>query len=685
VIFFNIQKKKVIEHVVNIIDNLEMTLEQKEKIKFKAFVVLDDFILRVENQQQIIHFNTKDNTLAASIIYSAIISDKTLTNISLRDLSKIVGINKETIRENYNKHFRSYHPRSEFLFSAYRFSNIYKVISLYIFNQVRNKDIPTNELVPKIKSMILEAKYPRFLHAEDIKTLKEMFYNYQNTFIKFFTDLIETVKLITFSSRNHEIIKAKIVILSLVRYLEDKGINLLQQTDTFYKIVREIFDHLSSSTKNLFPERLSRAFEVKMSKQEYQQYNNRYRQVVGYRLKLYLLNKLCNGNIKCPECEKEGFEVNTGINRLNALEFHHQTKKKTEIFTAVRLYEIFTENQADPLFLEKMIDILELEEVTVLCRNHHLMIDDYYFQHFNHFINFDKLFSFSAEEIHLLLRVVVDNFRLTKNLSNERKSTIRYRITTRIKKKYIIETLYGKKCILCGEFNTEKHLRSFNFCHQDSSVKTVQASYLFHTNSLPEIADLLRKEKGAYLCSNCHTLYDMEYYNVIDEIYDNKEVSNRVKDDYLDICNRFKPISKTMVRKVKDPLMKTIKIRDNFISFITVIYEFNKANIDATNEMISNHLSVNYSGVKSFFFKRRDFLKRYVNFSYGKPTKYSLNDKGRNLVRLLNYFIQYYRALELDECQDCDLNSEDGCKANHSNECPLIKLGKYLHFKPKDV
>lgn len=58
-IFLSIIKKEVTEHIVNIIDNLEMTHEQKEKIKIKAFVVLDDFILRVENQQQITHFNTK--------------------------------------------------------------------------------------------------------------------------------------------------------------------------------------------------------------------------------------------------------------------------------------------------------------------------------------------------------------------------------------------------------------------------------------------------------------------------------------------------------------------------------------------------------------------------------------------------------------------------------------------------
>ncbi len=90
-------------------------------------------------------------------------------------------------------------------------------------------------------------------------------------------------------------------------------------------------------------------------------------------------------------------------------------------------------------------------------------------------------------------------------------------------------------------------------------------------------------------------------------------------------------------------------------------------------------------GVKSFFFKRRDFLEHYVNFNPGRPTKYSLNDKGRNLVNLLNYFKQYYRSLELEECQGCDLNSKDEFRANQPDECSLIKLGKHLHFEPRDV
>ena len=206
-----------------------------------------------------------------------------------------------------------------------------------------------------------------------------------------------------------------------------------------------------------------------------------------------------------------------------------------------------------------------------------------------------------------------------------------------------------------------------------------------HNHSLQEIVEILRNEKGAYLCSNYHTVYDMEYYDVIDEIYDSKEVSKQIKDDYLNVRKKFKPISERMVKNVKDPLMKTIKIRENFINFITVIHEFNKTNIDATNETISNHLGVDYSGVKSFFFKRRNFLERYVNFFYGRPTKYSLNDKGKNLVDILNYFSQFYRNLELKECHECNLNTKDKCTANHSDECPLIKLGKHLHFKPKDV
>ncbi len=100
-----------------------------------------------------------------------------------------------------------------------------------------------------------------------------------------------------------------------------------------------------------------------------------------------------------------------------------------------------------------------------------------------------------------------------------------------------------------------------------------------------------------------------------------------------------------------------------------------------------------YWDAKSFFFRRRDFLKQYVDFDIpldshrfnGESTKYSLTDKGRNLVELINYFKQYYRSFKLEECIECELDSEDGCLAKRFDECPLIKLGNHLHFIPEDV
>ena len=677
-------KERVINDIRKILTQLEISMEQKERINIVALNILNDFFLKVDNKEVTIHHNSKSLTFASSLIYSVFISDGRLTNLSFRDLSKIAGVNKESIRENYNKYFRSICPRSEFLFTAYNFSNINNVVSLHIFNQIREiNHISTSKLLSQIKEMVLNARFLNQLEKKEIFTLEEMFYQYPKTFKKYFSDLIEVVKLITFVSRNHKLIKATLVIRPLVKYLEEKGINLLQQTTTFYKIVREIFDFLAQNYENYFPERLSRAFEENMSKQEYRQHFNRYRQVVGYRLKLYLIKIMSNGKnyVRCPECEKEGFKINTDIIKLNALEFHHQTDKKSEIFTAIRLYELFTENQVEPNFLEKISQLLKLEKVTLVCRNHHMMINDHYFDYFKYFINFRNLFSLNAEEIHILLRIIVDNFRITMNLTKVRKRMIRQRIKNRIKKKYIIEKLFGKKCSICGEFNTKKHIRTFDFCHQDPQVKTVQASTLFNSYSCSEIAEILRKERGAYICSNCHTVYDMDYYNVIDEIYDNKEIVKNVKDDYHKLRINFTPISKTMVRNVKDPLQKIIVIKENIINYFTTIYELSQKNINATNKTISNYLGVDYSAVKSFFLRRRTFLENYLDFPYGRPIIYTLNHRGKFFVSLINYFKQYYRSLELDECQDCNLNSKKECLANNPDECSIIKLGNHLPFE----
>ncbi|MHA1489722.1 MAG: hypothetical protein ACTSRI_08705 [Promethearchaeota archaeon] len=267
------------------------------------------------------------------------------------------------------------------------------------------------------------------------------------------------------------------------------------------------------------------------------------------------------------------------------------------------------------------------------------------------------------------------------NLPNDNKKIIRRRIKNRIKKKYIIEHLYGNNCHICNEFNTKMHMRTFDFCHQNPDNKTVNASSLYDTLSCSEIVEFLRSEHGAYICSNCHTVYDMKYFDLIDDIYDNQETAEKIKEDYHNVRRSFTPITRSMIRNVANPLKKSILITKNYEKYIIAIDDLSNQSIDATNNIISNKLGIDYSGVKSFFLRHRDFLKHYIDFFYGNPTRYTLNSLGEALVFLINYFNDYYSSLELDECKECSLNTGERCSATAPNQCPLIKEGKHLHFK----
>lgn len=136
-----------------------------------------------------------------------------------------------------------------------------------------------------------------------------------------------------------------------------------------------------------------------------------------------------------------------------------------------------------------------------------------------------------------------------------------------------------------------------------------------------------------------------------------------------------------MVEKVIDPLKKKIKIRGNYIKYLSAIYELSKNGITASNNSISDYLKIGYQGVKTFFLRRRKLLEQYVNFDFGRPTKYSLNKRGIQLISLIHSFRDHYRSLELDECRSCKLNMGKNCSATQPYQCPIIIEGEYLPFQ----
>ena len=104
-----------------------------------------------------------------------------------------------------------------------------------------------------------------------------------------------------------------------------------------------------------------------------------------------------------------------------------------------------------------------------------------------------------------------------------------------------------------------------------------------------------------------------------------------------------------MVKDLRNPLKKyisNIAIRATYVKYLEAINDLsNKSNLP-TNKTISDKIGVSYSAVKSFFLRHDDILKIFINYSYGNPTVYSLNDEGIKIIRLMRYFKHYYSSLK---------------------------------------
>jgi len=645
-------KQKVMDYLKNLLGLIDGTADQKKFIWSKSLEILDKFISRAENNEFTIRKNTNPKKIAAAIIYTVTISNENIPKISMGQTANIANIGQSDISKVYIRYFKHLYPRTEFLFSAYELKRIKQNISLYFFELIRNAEIVTSELVSHLRENILKNNnIPGQLTRKDINILHEMATQYQDTFIKYFSDLAEVVKQLTISSKVHKKIGALLIIKYLAGFLEEKDVNLLQTSQGFSRSVREIFDFLKEKFPNFFPTRIKT--REKLSNKEKEIRDKEYKKVVASRLKLYVIKNIYNGKYfknrkcKCPECLKEGLIINTDISRLNTLEFHHDSDEKEHEFSVDKLYRIFTSNRSNSHVLEDLISFVESEKVILLCRTHHAILHDKYFYYFNYLINWKNIFSLPAELIHILIMISVNNFYLTRNLPTQEKKQIRGKIVRKLKKSYIIERLYGEYCHTCGEISIKKHLTAFHFNHLDEGTKSVEASDLYNIYSCSKIVRILEQEKGGYLCSNCHTVIHYKYFHLLDKIYEDKKVIKKILDDYNRVSKKFTPIhSKGLL--IGDPLKKSIYINKSVERYLTAIYEISKSGLDVTNSTLVDYMGIERPNILNFFKIKSDFIKQYVDIIVGtrhNPTIYLLKDKGRKAISLIYHFKKYYNSI----------------------------------------
>lgn len=245
-------KHAIDEYLKTFICLIESKLKQTELIREKSLIVLDNFVLRAENNKITIYKRTNPKLIASTIIYTILISNKDMPKITMEEISNISGFSLSSISSCYKTYFKSHYQRLKFHFRSYHgFNRIRNIISLYFFRLLRKKEIDYQKLVFILKKNILKNNdLPLELSEKDVNILFEMISVYEDTYIKYFNDLAKIINQLIVSSILHKKIGAFIIIKYVADLLKEKKVNLLQTSKTFYRSVIDIYDYLKKKCPN---------------------------------------------------------------------------------------------------------------------------------------------------------------------------------------------------------------------------------------------------------------------------------------------------------------------------------------------------------------------------------------------------------------------------------------------------
>ncbi len=318
--------------------------------------------------------------------------------------------------------------------------------------------------------------------------------HYPDFFNKYFSDLVNIIKLLIISIKTHNIIGADFFVLNFVKFFMNIGIDLFLKEDSLRGTIRGIFNSLDK-TKYLIPNRYGSG-KVRTK--------DIYTKVIGSRIKLYIMKYIYSGEYfdkeegiaKCPECLNEGFIVNTSFPRLRSKEFHHLDEEtKAAEYNSAYFHSLFTKDRGNPYFLLDLIKEMREEKVVLKCACHHIMAERSRFNYFKKLVNWENIpkefpykdvFHLPPEIIHALAWICVNNIpqhllvpskrglETDKFYINQRGKRVKSEIIYFLKKRYILDFIYGGVCPVCGEFNTRNHLPVFEFNHTHELSKLSQ-------------------------------------------------------------------------------------------------------------------------------------------------------------------------------------------------------------------
>jgi len=343
--------------------------------------------------------------------------------------------------------------------------------------------------------------------------------------------------------------------------------------------------------------------------------------------KISVINEIYGGRFQkgCTDC-------NAGIIELPVLQFHHlNPNKKTTTW-----HKINSKNYRE------IISILENEKVRVICANCHLGINSSLFNEYKNLILSKDLFNNSPEIIDNIINEVLINHKRTRNKNSNYRGKIKRQIIFWVKKRYIIEKLYGGKCVACRKATVQKNLPSLQFHHTLRSKKVSEKWEDYSHLDVMKIVNILQKEKCVCLCANCHILIHStrfeKHINLIHPKIEQevKELFSKIK---MNIYHqKFKSI------EINDPFYKEFGFGDAWKKYLIQIGKL--YGIYNPKSFTSKELAISLKITDRYL---RRILKRLENevfieiveesimTSNGRtPIKYKLSEKGINTIQELN-------------------------------------------------
>jgi len=710
-------KQKVIEQIKKLTNSIECSIEQKKIILLKSETILSKHISRAKRNEITIRKNSNPYTQAAAIIYAVLKSNNQMPKISIENLAKKAGESKSPIGKQY-QYFKNLAPKLDFDFNNAQLGETRRILSIYFFNQLIDtrsdlselishlREIDTSKLVLRLGEIIIDANKLNSLDSftnvealrrlkltleernllgklkEKIEILQDMKTNFSDIFTKYFSDLVNLIKLMIISNKSHKIIDADFSAQDFSRFLIVKGINMYTNENTLAKTILDIFIFLKQKYPDFFPTRVKTG-EGWASRADNTGHIRK--RVVGSRIKLYVMKHIykgkyyncVNGIAICPDCLNEGFTVHASFPRIRSKEFHHEDIR-LEGYSVNELYRLFVNDRGNPNFLRDLIKKIESESVVLKCTSHHSIINAIHFQNFKKLISWENIpkdfpykdiFDLPAEIIHILVKICVDNFSLPEPLPGrpivreqnlkERRLNVRKYVIDFLKERYIIDLVHGGVCPVCEEFNTRDHLPAFEYSHlykkseltpeEKKKREKYTISFLYRTFTCSEIVKEMEKryQKGGYLCPNCHRVIHKDV-SIIDKIYDKPNMLKRILEDNQNTIRKHEQNLVYYRESIKNPLKPQRDRHETFMEYLIALYEISRLKRKqdgVTRKEIKNYLGLGTRSRGIYVFENREVSRQYLKIVDGRPIKYYITEEGKRIVLLMYYFRDYYKNL----------------------------------------